>query len=333
MPENFIFQLNIVGPNGEETRLLTRGTAVIGRQPGVDILLEHPLVSRRHAQIVVTDETCELTDLGSSNGTRLNGRALPANSPVFLNHNDVVETGPFKMVLGVTAVQPEPESAPEPEPAPEPVPEPEPAPAAEEVASMVPVPPPPPPPPVMPHASPVDPASPPPGLAMHSTRLIYYLPSIYHPQNVTDPKPNDPNSLMSRFLALFESILMPIEWNIDNFDLYLDPQTSPVGFLPWLCNWFEVVFDDTWNERQRRQFLSEAAELYGRRGTQWAMQRLLEIYTGHQPHIDDKAEKLDPFTFIVNVPVREKELNRTLIEHIIDSNKPAHTTYKLRFKQ
>nr|MBP7593694.1 phage tail protein I [Chloroflexota bacterium] len=159
------------------------------------------------------------------------------------------------------------------------------------------------------------------GLAMHSTRLLNYLPGIYH----TD--------LMSRFLALFESILIPIEWNIDNFDLYLDPQTSPVGFLPWLCNWFDVVFDDTWNERQRRQFLSEAAELYGRRGTQWAMTRLLEIYTGQTPQIDDKTEKLDPFTFIVNIPVREKELNRSLIEHIIDNNKPAHTTYKLRFKQ
>ena len=312
MAETYIFQLNIVGPDREETRLLAEGTAVFGRQPGVDILLEHPLVSRRHAQVVVTATTCELTDLGSSNGTRLNGRALPANAPVFLNHNDLIEMGPFKLVLGATAVQPELEPEPELELEQE---------LEQEEEPSIPSPPPPVTPPPPP-AQPLTPTpSPPPGLSTHSTRLLAYLPGIYH----TD--------LMSRFLALFESILIPIEWNIDNFDLYLDPQTSPVGFLPWLCNWFEVVFDDTWTERQRRQFLSEAAELYGRRGTQWAMQRLLEIYTGHIPQVDDKAEKLDPFTFIVNIPVREKELNRTLIEHIIDSNKPAHTTYKLRFKQ
>lgn len=313
MTETYIFQLNIVGPDREETRLLPEGTAVFGRQPGVDILLEHPLVSRRHAQLVVTATTCELTDLGSSNGSRLNGRALPANTPTFLNHNDVVEMGPFKMVLGVTAVQPEPEPEKEKESATPDSPSPP--------HPVTPSPPPPPPPDIPSPFHPVSPSPMPPGLSSHSTRLLGYLPGIYH----TD--------LMSRFLALFESILIPIEWNIDNFDLYLDPQTSPVGFLPWLCDWFAVVFDDTWTERQRRQFLSEAAELYGRRGTHWAMARLLEIYTGHAPKIVDKAENLDPFTFIIEIPVREKELNRTLVEHMIDGNKPAHTTYKLRFKQ
>ncbi len=321
MSEKFIFQLNVVGPDLSSTITLAEGTAVFGRQPGVDVLLEHPLVSRRHAQVAVTPTTCELTDLGSSNGTRLNGRALPANTPTYLNHNDVVEMGPFKIVVGVTAVEPELEREEELELEIEIEEEKEasiaatPTPAHPDTPS-----PPPPPPPVTPSLPyPLTP-TPLPGLSTHSTRLLAYLPGIYH----TD--------LMSRFLALFESILIPIEWNIDNFDLYLDPQTSPVGFLPWLCNWFDVVFDDTWNERQRRLFLGEAAALYGRRGTRWAMTRLLEIYTGHAPQIDDKAEKLDPFTFIVNIPIREKELNRTLIEHIIDNNKPAHTTYKLRFK-
>jgi phage tail-like protein len=305
MADTYNFQLTITGPDKAERVALAAGVTVLGRQPGVDILLEHPLVSRRHAQLIVTATTCELTDLGSSNGTRLNGRALPANSPTFLNPNDVVEMGPFKLELELE-LEPEREEE-------------------EEKDAAIPITPPtpPPPPPISPSPRlPISPSPQPlPGLATHSTRLLAYLPGIYH----TD--------LMSRFLALFESILIPIEWNIDNFDLYLDPQTSPVGFLPWLCNWFEMVFDDTWNERQQRQFLGEAAELYGRRGTQWAMSRLLEIYTGHAPQIDDKAANLDPFTFIVNIPVREKELNRTLIEHIIDGNKPAHTTYKLRFKQ
>ena len=313
MSEKIKFRFKITGPEMSGMVALVGETAVIGRQPGVDILLEHPLVSRRHAQLIITPTTCELTDLGSSNGTRLNGAPLPPNAPTFLSQGDVIEIGPFKLELELERElevereeETETEREEEPKPAEKPIP-------------------PAPPPPI----SPISPAPPlprppapiPPGLSTHSTRLLHYLPGIYH----TD--------LMSRFLALFESILIPIEWNIDNFDLYLDPDTSPVGFLPWLCNWFEVVFDDTWNERQRRQFLGEAAELYGRRGTQWAMSRLLEIYTGHPPRIDDKAEKLDPFTFSVEIPLSEKGLNRTLIEHIIDNNKPAHTTYKLRFRQ
>lgn len=134
MGEEFMFQWAINGPEVSKMVTLPVGVTVMGRQPGVDILLEHPLVSRRHAQVVTTPTTCELTDLGSSNGTRLNGRALPANTPTYLHHNDVVEMGPFKIVVGVTAVAVEPE--PEPELEPEPTaelaagPEPEPSPEA-----------------------------------------------------------------------------------------------------------------------------------------------------------------------------------------------------------
>lgn len=320
MSEKFAFRLKTSGPETSGAVALVGETAVIGRQPGVDILLEHPLVSRRHAQLAITPTTCELTDLGSSNGTRLNGAPLPPNAPTFLSQGDVIEIGPFKLELEIERereIEEEEEKEAEigvvePELKEEPVIE-------EEAAAPISPPPPPPIPPAPP--LPLSPSPFPPGLSTHSTRLLNYLPGIYH----TD--------LMSRFLALFESILIPVEWNIDNFDLYLDPATSPVGFLPWLCNWFEVVFDDTWSERQRRQFLSEAAELYGRRGTHWAMSRLLEIYTGQAPRIDDKAEKLEPFTFNIEIPLSEKGLNRTLIEHIIDNNKPAHTTYKLKFRQ
>ncbi|MBP6473597.1 MAG: FHA domain-containing protein, partial [Chloroflexi bacterium] len=111
-----MFQWAINGPEVSKMVTLPVGVTVMGRQPGVDILLEHPLVSRRHAQVVTTPTTCELTDLGSSNGTRLNGRALPANTPTYLHHNDVVEMGPFKIVVGVTAVAVEPEPEPELEP-------------------------------------------------------------------------------------------------------------------------------------------------------------------------------------------------------------------------
>ena len=70
--------------------------------------------------------------------------------------------------------------------------------------------------------------------------LLSYLPGIYHTE------------FMSHFLAIFEAVLFPVEWQIDNFDLFLDPGTAPRNFLPWLANWFDIVFDSTWSEAQQR---------------------------------------------------------------------------------
>jgi phage tail-like protein len=148
-----------------------------------------------------------------------------------------------------------------------------------------------------------------------------FLPGIYH----TD--------FMARFLGVFEAIQMPIEWNIDNFDLFLDPSTAPHDFLPWLENWFALPPGPNWSEAQRRTFLKEAHLLYARRGTGWALSRVLEIYTGVKPQIIDDDEKLDPHTFRVKIPLRKRELNPDLVEAIIDANKPAHTTYKLEFRR
>jgi phage tail-like protein len=148
---------------------------------------------------------------------------------------------------------------------------------------------------------------------------LQYLPEIYHTR------------FMGRFLALFESIWTPLEWQVENFDLYLSPRTAPADFLPWLASWFDVVFDESWEEEQRRQLLLEAHKIFAERGTKNSMERLLQIYTECEVEIDDTSEDLAPFTFIVRVPKQEKELNRVLVERLIDTHKPAHTSYELLF--
>jgi phage tail-like protein len=146
----------------------------------------------------------------------------------------------------------------------------------------------------------------PPGLDRYSRRYLEYLPPIYH----TD--------FMSRFLALFEAILMPVEWTVDGFDMFLDPETAPAGFLPWLQNWFLIAFDDTWSDEKRRTFLLEAHKIYARRGTKWALARMLEIYLGQKPDIDDDSQQLEPLTFLVRIPLPESSVDRELVENLID---------------
>lgn len=159
-----------------------------------------------------------------------------------------------------------------------------------------------------------------PGMTIHSQQLIKYLPAIYQ----TD--------FVSRFLGLFESILTPIQWNVDNFDMFLDPGTTPIGFMPWLAAWYEISFDVTWTESQRRALLKEAHAIYARRGTRWALTRLIEIYTGAQPEIIEFSDPKDPFTFTIRLPLRERDVNRQLLEQLIDSNKPGHASYVLEFR-
>ncbi len=322
------------------------GTAVIGRRDA-DLVLDDQLVSRRHAQIECSDAGCTLTDTKSSNGTKVNGIRLKADDPHPLNPGDVIEIGAFTLtyemeeVVTVAAevVTPPPVSEPAPTPEPEPV-QPEP-PIAEPVVASEPPPKParksraetkvnggppshqPPAPPDLPPAPEPEgePAyTPPPGLSLTESRYLQYLPGIYH------------TSFMKRFLALFESIYAPIEWTVDNFDVFLHPATAPADFLPWLANWFDLTFDQSWDEAKRRTILAEAHQIYARRGTRWALSRILEIYTGFTPEIDDTGESLEPFTFTVSLPVPESEVNATLIARLINAHKPAHTSYTLRYK-
>lgn len=339
MTEEFIHQLVIVGPERQWTHEIPPGSSTVGRQAGNDLRLDHPLVSRRHARLECTADACQIEDAGSSNGTTVDGQEITPDTPVPLAPGSVVKIGPFQLTYGRTPVEAhvEPEEEPSEPPAvpatefsaeadlealikeaeaQEAAETPEPAPHEPAAAQM----PPSPPPPEGDGLPGREDGFIPPGLSHYSRHYLDYLPGIYH----TD--------FMSRFLAMFESILVPIEWNVDNFDLYLSPKTAPVDFLPWLANWFELAFDDTWDEAQRRTLLAEAHQLFARRGTRWALRRILEIYLECDLEIDDQDPDLEPFTFAVNISLRERDVDTGLIERIVDMNKPAHTTYKLRFK-
>jgi pSer/pThr/pTyr-binding forkhead associated (FHA) protein len=55
---------------------------VVGRHPGCDRRVHHPWVSRRHRAFWLRDHRAWVTDLGSSNGTRLNGKPLAEARPL-----------------------------------------------------------------------------------------------------------------------------------------------------------------------------------------------------------------------------------------------------------
>lgn len=71
---------------------LARPEHVIGRDPASDIHLDATGVSRRHARILVLAEDAVIEDLGSKNGTSVNGETITAS--VTLKDGDEIRLGP-----------------------------------------------------------------------------------------------------------------------------------------------------------------------------------------------------------------------------------------------
>jgi hypothetical protein len=84
--------LHVVEPSGVERWIdLERGTITIGRNPACNLQLDSPYISRQHARIDVRDAGPVLVDLGSRNGSRVNG--LAASGPTRLSAGDVITVG------------------------------------------------------------------------------------------------------------------------------------------------------------------------------------------------------------------------------------------------
>jgi hypothetical protein len=67
------------------------GGVTLGRSRQCDVVLEDPNVSRRHAELRPRGGSWVLTDLGSTNGSRVNGRAL--SGPTVVRPGDEIELG------------------------------------------------------------------------------------------------------------------------------------------------------------------------------------------------------------------------------------------------
>lgn len=68
------------------------GETVLGRHPACTIQLDSNTVSRRHAQIIKDGHSYFVEDLGSGNGTFLNGKQIAGRTQ--LNHDDRIKLGP-----------------------------------------------------------------------------------------------------------------------------------------------------------------------------------------------------------------------------------------------
>ncbi len=71
---------------------LTDQEATVGRAPGCAVLIDDPTVSSRHARLSLQGELLVVDDLGSRNGTLVNGRRV--QGPTQLSAGDRLGVGP-----------------------------------------------------------------------------------------------------------------------------------------------------------------------------------------------------------------------------------------------
>lgn len=75
---------------------IDRDTITIGRDPAADIFLNDVTVSRRHAFVTKTGTMVTVEDVGSLNGTYVNGVCVDKAE---LRSGDVLQVGMFQMVF------------------------------------------------------------------------------------------------------------------------------------------------------------------------------------------------------------------------------------------
>ena len=328
----------------------------IGRLADNDLPLNHQKISRNHARIVWAGDHFTIEDLNSSNGTIINDGRIEPGKPSIIKPGDVIRLGPFTLTFekldieGAEPVPPPLDVKPAPKKAPEEPPPlvtppptippsaaesgpPTPAkesPAKEKEIVVTPV-------KVAPPTQAPEPTLPgePPkpilvtdgnghaaerieGIPTSASSYLQYLPGIF-----------SDDDFLGRYLLVPESLLAPIEWGLDSIEGFLDHDIAPLEWLQWIASWFDIYIHPSIPEVRQRAVVGEIGKLYLIRGTLPGMTRLLELYFGVKPEIEEPEKPPSSFIVKLKLGAEATPLNRILAQRLIESQKPAHTSFTL----
>ena len=200
------------------------------------------------------------------------------------------------------------------------------------------------------------------GIPHTESTWLRYLPAVFHDYDfLTDEQKRVINAserhtrqntpFISRFLLIFESIMTPLMWHLDNFDLYLDERIADERWLQWVASWFDLLLLPELPEDNKRKIIRQIGTLFKQRGTRPGLERLLTLYfnlpieitepEGTTCHFEvrlflvGRIIDLRPETKRIadqNPTEKAREIRQTLEDvarRLIDSQCPAFATYRL----
>jgi phage tail-like protein len=126
-------------------------------------------------------------------------------------------------------------------------------------------------------------------VSLHSLRVRYPdrswledLPAIYREDEGSAAQ-------LRHFLAPIEALYGDLSETIDALPARIDPETASEEWLPWLLEWLGFPPTAGLGATIQRQLLREAGDLLARRGTQGALERLLDLVTGGRATVRDSG--------------------------------------------
>jgi len=106
--DSYVAKVTVVsGPGAGAGFTIDRERVIVGRGPGVDRAFDDAAMSRQHAAIEFNGSSFRLRDLGSTNGTLLNGTAVQSAE---LRHGDRFEIGGQRFLLAIEEREHEPDA-------------------------------------------------------------------------------------------------------------------------------------------------------------------------------------------------------------------------------
>jgi pSer/pThr/pTyr-binding forkhead associated (FHA) protein len=88
------------GPFSGQVTLISQGKLIIGREEDCSLRIQSEFLSRHHCVLLLDEYTLRIRDLGSKNGTFVNGRRIGSEEHILCN-GDTVSVGDFNFHVAI----------------------------------------------------------------------------------------------------------------------------------------------------------------------------------------------------------------------------------------
>lgn len=181
--------------------------------------------------------------------------------------------------------------------------------------------------------------------------LVNYLPQAFQQSGM-----DGGGTFLRGFLSIIQTMYDSVNLRLGEVYKIFDPRSTDPDFLPWLAGWLAISLNPDWSTLQRRKMLMAATQLFPSRGTTKAIREFVRIYVGAKVEIQENSWPFQGFRIGVHSTVGDDtvilppmnlshcfvvQLDKPVtavsddeiikIHQIIQSQKPAHTSYYLSF--